>query len=98
MTTRLELPDELVEGVQRRAAEEGRGLDETVADLLRIGLATASVRAATAIRADSSMLEERKRIADRFITGEWGVELAGLAEGRVADRESARVRASAWRR
>lgn len=98
MSMQLELPDELVAIVQRRAAEEGRGLDDTVADLLRIGLAAASERAATAIPVDASMLEERKRIAGRFITGEWAVELAGITEGRVASRESARVRASAWRR
>lgn len=98
MTTRLDLPDDLVEGVRLRAAKEGRRLDETVANLLRIGLAATSVPPATGIRADSSVLEARKRIADKFITGQWGVELAGFAEGRVADRESAEVRVRAWRR
>lgn len=98
MTTKLDLPEELVEGVRRRAADEGRRLDETVANLLRIGLATAPVHSSSGIRADASMLEERKRIADKFITGQWGVELAGFAEGRAADRESAEVRSRAWRR
>lgn len=97
MTTRLDLPDDLFEGVRLRAAEDGRELDETVADLLRIGLAAAPVRPVTTVRADSSMLEERKRIADKFITGEWGLELAGFAEGLAADRESAEERARAWR-
>jgi plasmid stability protein len=77
MSTRLELPDDLVEDVRLRAAEEGRELHETVASLLRIGLAATSTSPASAIPAHSSMLEERKRIADKFITGEWGVELPG---------------------
>ena len=98
MTTKLYIPDDLAEGVRLRAAEEGRRLDETVAHLLRIGLAAGSVRPANDIHADSSMLEERKQIVEKFITGEWGLELAGIVEGRVADRESAEVRERAWRR
>jgi plasmid stability protein len=98
MSTKLDIPDDLAEDVRLRAEEEGRGLDETAAALLRIGLASLSVQPVTAIRATSSMLEQRKRIADKFITGEWGLELAGFREGRDADRESAEVRARAWSR
>jgi len=72
MSVKLDIPDDLAEGVRLRAAEEGRRLDETVADLLRIGFSMTSVRPPTAIEADSSMLDERKRIAGKFITGECG--------------------------
>jgi len=98
MTTTLNLPDDLVENIHIRASQEGRGLDETVAELLRAGLAASSVRAMTAFRTDASLLAERKRIATKFLTGEWGVELPGFAEGRAADRESAAKRDRAWRR
>jgi plasmid stability protein len=98
MTTTLDLPDDLVEDIHLRATQEGRGLDETVAELLRAGLAASSVQPVTSFRADASILAERKRIAGKFLTGEWGVELPGFAEGRVVDRESAAMRDRAWRR
>lgn len=97
MTTRLDLPDDLVQDIRLRAAEEGRDLDETVADLLRIGLAAAT-RPATVIHADASSLKERKRIADKFISGEWGLELEGFEEGRAADRAVAEARTHGWKR
>lgn len=96
MSVKLDIPDDLAEGVRLRAAKEGRRIDETAADLLRIGLAATSVRPATAIDVPSSMLEERTRIAGKFITGHWGVELEGFEEGRIADRESAEARALAF--
>jgi plasmid stability protein len=71
MSRRLELPDDLVADLQQRATQEGRGLDETAAQLLREALGASAVRPDTA-----SMLAERKRIANKFLTGEWGVELA----------------------
>ena len=97
MTTTLDLPDDLVEDVQLRASQEGRKLDETVADLLRAGLAL-FVGAGVSVRADASMLAERQRIGEKFLTGEWGVDLAGFEEGRVADRNSADILDRVWRR
>jgi plasmid stability protein len=97
MTTTLDLPDDLVEDVQLRASQEGRKLDETVADLLRAGLAS-SIRASASFHVSASMLAERKRLGEKFLTGEWGVELAGFEGGRAADRESAVIRDKAWRR
>ena len=47
MTTTLDLTDDLVEDIHLRAEQEGRGLDETVAELLRAGLAASSSRTAT---------------------------------------------------
>jgi len=97
MTTTLDLPKDLVEDLTLRASQEGRGLDETVTELLRAGLA-ASARTETDEKIDDSMLAERKRIAGKFLSGEWGVELSGFEEGRAADRDSAKVRNEAWRR
>ena len=98
MTTTLDLPKDLVEDISLRASQEGRGLDETVARLLRAGLEASSDPIPTAVQADDSMLHDRKRIAEGFLSGEWGVELSGVAEGRAADRDSADVRNQAWRR
>jgi plasmid stability protein len=98
MTTNLDLPDDLIEDIHLRAAQEGRGLDETVAELLRAGLAASSSRTATVVRATASMLEERRRIAEKFRTGEWGTDLSGFEEGRMADRAEAEIRDRAWRR
>jgi plasmid stability protein len=98
MTTTLDLPDDLVEDIHLRAAQEGRGLDETVAELLRAGLEASSSRPVSEIRADASTLEERRRIAEKFRTGELGVDLQGFEEGRVADRDAAEMRERAWRR
>jgi hypothetical protein len=97
MTTTLDLPADLVEDINLRAEQEGRGLDETVAELLRAGLA-ASSRTATGVRATASMLEERRRIAEKFRTGEWGTDLSGFEEGRIADRDAAAIRDRARRR
>lgn len=97
MTTTLNLPDDLVEDIQALAARENQKLDDTVTELLRAGLAACSSRPVTPIRADASMLEERKRIAEKFRTGEWGVDLPGFEEGRVADRDAAEMRERAWR-
>jgi plasmid stability protein len=97
MTTTLDLPDDLVENIQLRAAQEGRAVDETVAELLRAGLAASSSRTATSVHATASMLEERKRIAEKFRTGEWGTDLSGFEEGRMADRDAAAKRDRAGR-
>lgn len=91
MTTTLDLPDDLVEDIHLRAEQEGRGLEETAAELLRAGLA-ASSRTNTAVQVSASMLEERRRIAEKFLTGEWGTDLSGFEEGRAADRAAAEAR------
>jgi hypothetical protein len=95
MTTTLELPDDLMREVTRRAAQEGQDLKQTVAQLLRKGLA---VETATAVQAnDEALLTRRKEIAEKFLSGEWGAQLDGFEAGRAADRESARQRDERWR-
>jgi plasmid stability protein len=96
MVTALDLPQDLVDDIQQRAAQEGRGIDETAAELLRAGLAASSH--ATAINVDPRMLERRKAIVQKFLSGEWGTEFQGFEEGRAADRKSAEARNKTWRR
>jgi hypothetical protein len=98
MTTKLDLPDDLVEDLHLLAARDGRRLDQLIVELLRVGLATSPSREAAEPLAPAAMLEARHRIADKFLSGEWGVELAGFSEGRMADRERAAMREQAWRR
>jgi hypothetical protein len=53
---------------------------------------------ATIVRADKSALKRRQQITAKFLSGEWGVELAGYEELRVADRKSSVSRTNAWRK
>jgi plasmid stability protein len=85
MVTALDLPQDLVEDIQLRASQEGRPIDETAAELLRAGLA-ASTRAV--VHADAAMLQKRKEIVEKFLSGQWGTEFAGFEEGRAADRRA----------
>jgi len=94
---RIELPDDLIENIRSRAEQEGREIEETIADLLRTGLEQSSSRQ-TLARVDASVLEHRTAVAEKFLSGEWGVDLNGFREGRVADRSSATDRDRAWRR
>jgi hypothetical protein len=80
MTTKVDLPADLLEEIQRRADRERRGFDDTVTDLLRQALAGAS-----ALSADRPMLDARQRLVEKFISGEWGVELSGFEASRAAD-------------
>ena len=43
------------------------------------------------------MMKRRKEIAERFISGKWGVELAYFEHGRAADRRATKERAARWR-
>lgn len=98
MIMTLDLPADLVEDIQLRATQEGRGFDETVADLLRAGLAVSGgVRPRTVVHADPSMLAERRRLIEEFLSGKLGFDLSGFEEGRASDRERAKIRERAWR-
>jgi plasmid stability protein len=90
MVTALDLPQDLVEDIQSRAAQEGRRIDETAAELLRAGLAASS--RGTVVNADAAMIEKRKQIVEKFLSGEWGTEFAEFEAGRAADRKSAEIR------
>jgi hypothetical protein len=92
MTTTLEFPEDLVEEIRRRAAREGRKLDDAVTDLLRQALGGTQH-----LTADAAMLEARRQIAEKFISGEWGTELSEFEAARTADRERAATREREWR-
>ncbi|HEX6099635.1 MAG TPA: hypothetical protein VF432_25195 [Thermoanaerobaculia bacterium] len=70
MTTRLDLPDDLLEEIQNLASQQGRVFDEMVTDLLRKALGTPF----PVPTADQTTVAARRRIAEKFISGEWGVE------------------------
>lgn len=97
MKTTLELPDELIMEVKLLAVQEGKKLKDTVAELLRQGLAAAPVQGGTVVRANKAMLKRRKALTQKFVAGQWGVELAGYESAREADRRTAARRANAWR-
>jgi len=97
MKTTLDLPDKLLQEVKSRARHEGKNLKEAVANLLRQGLAATAARSPTVVKVDKAMLKRREEITQKFINGEWGVELAGFEEARAADRAAAKEHASRWR-
>lgn len=96
MKTTLDIPDELVQEIQRLAEHEGKELTDAVTDLLRQALAATAGNGSIA-KADRDMLDRRREIVGKFISGEWGVELSGYEAGRASDRESAQERAGRWR-
>jgi hypothetical protein len=46
---------------------------------------------------DALMLKRRAKLAERFISGEWGVELAGYEKGKSTDVSKSVARSKAWR-
>jgi len=97
MKTTLDLPADLIRDVERRAARDGRQIEEAMAELLRNGLDALPTVKTVVVSTDASTLERRARLTEKFISGEWGVELAGFEAARAADRASASTRAQAWR-
>jgi hypothetical protein len=47
---------------------------------------------------DALMLKQRAEIMQKFISGEWGVELKGYEEGQAADRKADQELAHRWRK
>ena len=46
---------------------------------------------------DALMLKRRERLAQKFITGEWGVNLKGFEEGQAADEKADAMGTQRWR-
>ena len=46
---------------------------------------------------EALQLARRKEIAQKFVSGEWGVELSGYEESKAGGRTAARNRSAAWR-
>jgi len=93
MPTIVTLPDDLLRQVESHAARAGSDLNDAVTDLLRLGLARAT---ASQSAPDESMLEHRRALTQKFVSGEWGVELNGYEEARAVDRRKAAEREKAW--
>jgi len=93
MATRLDLPEDLLEEIQLRASQEGRKLEETVTDLLRKGLAASL----SMLPVNQATIDARRRIVEKFISGEWTTELSGFESARTADRECASRHDDKWR-
>ena len=47
---------------------------------------------------DALMLKRREKLSRKFISGEWGVELAGFEDGRSQDRITSARQSKAWRK
>src|SRR5438046_2324847 len=62
---RIDLPDELMENIRSHAQQNGRGIEETIADLLRTGLEQSSARRTPAPVARSTL----QRRADVDVAG-----------------------------
>lgn len=62
-------------------------------DLKEICRVTGEKKKGPAIRklvADALMVKRREKLAQKFIDGEWGVELKGFEAAQIAEREAAR--------
>jgi hypothetical protein len=46
---------------------------------------------------DALLLKRREKLAQKFITGEWGVELQGFEAAQAADRQADRQGEKRWR-
>jgi hypothetical protein len=47
---------------------------------------------------DALMMKRREKLSQKFISGEWGVELAGFEDGRANDRTTSARQSKAWRK
>ena len=45
---------------------------------------------------DALMMKRREALAQKFISGKWGVELAGFEAGQARDRRAEEKRRRAW--
>ena len=69
-------------------------------DLKEVCRVTGQKKKGPAIRmliVDTLMLKKRERLAEKFISGEWGVELSGLEARIAAERDAETHRGKKWR-
>ena len=79
----VKLPAPMIDEVRRYAALHGMSISEVI----REGLdSTARARPAPIV-VDEAMLEERKRLLEKFLTGEWSVEFEGFEEESVRESD-----------
>lgn len=97
MKTTIDLPDELVKEVKLLAVMEGKKLKDEMADLLRTGLAANPRKPTEVPIPDAETMRRRAEIADKFVSGEWGVEYKGYDEAKAAEREKEQRMEALWR-
>lgn len=76
-------------------------VDISDSDLKEICFFTGEKKKGPAIRklvVDALMLKRRKQQAQKFISGEWGVELEGYEATQAKDKQDAEQQARAWRK
>ena len=95
MGTTLRLPLELVQEVQDRAEQTGQTLEVVAARLLSSALV--AERDTRSESSDPSLLARRRELTQKFVSGELGVELAGIDGSREEDRRKSLERADARR-
>jgi hypothetical protein len=69
-------------------------------ELAEICLVTGESKKGPAIRKlvrDALLMKRRERLAQKFVTGEWGVELQSHEAGATADSEIDRQNEQSWR-
>jgi len=97
VTKKIELPDELIQEIERRAAVEGKNVEDKVEAIIRFWLALEiNPKVPLPIVADAAMLEERKKLAEKFITGEWGCDIERWEDLRAKDRARDQERSKNW--
>jgi hypothetical protein len=72
----------------------------SASDIEEICRVTGESKKGPAIRklvADALMLKRRERLAQKFINGEWGVDLKGFEEARLADHHAGHEHETRWR-
>ena len=72
-------------------------LDSDVKEICRV---TGESKKGPAIRklvTDALMLKRREKLAQKFITSEWGVELKGFEAAQAADQQADRQGEERWR-
>jgi plasmid stability protein len=90
-TLTIDLEDEVEEQLRRRAVANGSSLEAEARAILADAARETEIPVAT-----EAMLQRRREVLDKFISGEWSAELEGFEEGRAADRAAAKARAALW--
>jgi len=73
--------------------------DISPSEMAEIQRITGECRKGRAIRkmvVDALMLKRREKLSQKFLSGEWGVELAGMGKSQEANRRSAKVKGGKW--
>lgn len=76
-------------------------VDISDSDIKEICRVTGEKKKGPAIRklvADALLLKRREKLAQKYIDGEWGVELKGFEEAQAADRDAGARDGGRWRK